>query len=488
MPRGFYCTINGGAPQTTGVSTGGEFTLPVPTGTATTYNYVLVSIQDNDCAGAPVAITGQDVQVQIDPAPATVDIEIIAGVIPLCYNGTTTVTIRPESGFSSYQWFVTGFPPGPGSPISGATSRNYTTNQAGYYTVQVTGANGCSAYSNGFQVTQRSSTPANAIFGEHNEVHDSRCIHHNPDPLQLINVGGGIAPLTYQWQSSPDGTNWTNIGGATSSSYDPSNDMAVVGNYYYRAIISDDCASFATDPKRITIVADPTVTVNAGNTTFCQNQSVSIASQFNFNITGGSATYSWVWQYSTSPGGPFTNITGSNPNIPTGTAGTFYFQVVLSSAPCNPITSTNQSTETINSLPVITDHPDDITACPGDDVTFNVTASGSGLIYQWRRNGSNVGGNFPFFTENNVNAGDNGNDYEVIVTNACGSVTSSEATLTVSPPVTAGTINTTGGTFCVNWSATINSTAPATGQGLTYTWQRSVGCTGTCVISHRQFR
>ena len=57
----FTYTINGGAPKTTGVSTGGEFTLPVPTGTARTYNYVLVSIQDNDGAGAPVAITGQDV-------------------------------------------------------------------------------------------------------------------------------------------------------------------------------------------------------------------------------------------------------------------------------------------------------------------------------------------------------------------------------------------------------------------------------------------
>jgi hypothetical protein len=36
--------------------------------------------------------------------------------------------------------------------------------------------------------------------------------------------------------------------------------------------------------------------------------------------------------------------------------------------------------------PAILDQPDDIFACPGDNVTFDLIAGGSGLTYQWQVN------------------------------------------------------------------------------------------------------
>jgi hypothetical protein len=67
-------------------------------------------------------------------------------------------------------------------------------------------------------------------------------------------------------------------------------------------------------------------------------------------------------------------------------------------------------------------------------VTFSVTATGLNLSYQWRRNGVNIpGATSASFTIASVAETDVGS-YDVVVTGACGAVTSSVATLTTTPP------------------------------------------------------
>jgi hypothetical protein len=62
-----------------------------------------------------------------------------------------------------------------------------------------------------------------------------------------------------------------------------------------------------------------------------------------------------------------------------------------------------------------------------------VTASGSApLSYQWQRNGANIAGaTSSSYTLSNAQTTDSGSRFRVIVTNAAGSATSNEATLTV---------------------------------------------------------
>src|SRR5690606_36996449 len=105
-------------------------------------------------------------------------------------------------------------------------------------------------------------------YGEHNSDQESECIHYDPPPLTLTNVSGGTGPLSYQWQFSSDGNNWSNIPGANGTSYDPSDDMTVLGQFYYRAVISDVCGFYETSPKHISIVSDPTVTALWSASTF----------------------------------------------------------------------------------------------------------------------------------------------------------------------------------------------------------------------------
>ena len=78
----------------------------------------------------------------------------------------------------------------------------------------------------------------------------------------------------------------------------------------------------------------------------------------------------------------------------------------------------------------ITTQPANQTACVGSPATFSVVASGAGLTYQWRKNGSNIAGaTAASYTIPSVVAGDAGN-YDVVVTSGC-SVTSNTASLTV---------------------------------------------------------
>jgi glucose/arabinose dehydrogenase len=85
-----------------------------------------------------------------------------------------------------------------------------------------------------------------------------------------------------------------------------------------------------------------------------------------------------------------------------------------------------------NSAPTITSHPASTTVPAGQNVTFNVSASGATpLNYQWKKNGTNISGaNAASYTITNVQSSHAG-QYSCSVSNSFGSATSNQATLTV---------------------------------------------------------
>ncbi|MCK4658103.1 MAG: immunoglobulin domain-containing protein [Phycisphaerae bacterium] len=87
---------------------------------------------------------------------------------------------------------------------------------------------------------------------------------------------------------------------------------------------------------------------------------------------------------------------------------------------------------TVEVAPSITSDPSNTSTCEGGAVSFSVTAGGTApLTYQWRKDGVPIGGaNNSTYLIDPVLAGHEG-DYDVVVSNACGSVTSQTATLTV---------------------------------------------------------
>jgi len=112
-----------------------------------------------------------------------------------------------------------------------------------------------------------------------------------------------VSGLTYQWQSAPAAAGpWTNIPGATNITHS----LSQTGATWYRAIVT--CT-----PSGLSGTSNP-VLVADGQGVFT-SQPVSTSAQcgscvtFSFTATGNSLTYSW--EYRTTPGGFWLNVTGA---------------------------------------------------------------------------------------------------------------------------------------------------------------------------------
>ena len=89
----------------------------------------------------------------------------------------------------------------------------------------------------------------------------------------------------------------------------------------------------------------------------------------------------------------------------------------------------------VSTTPSITTQPANQTVNVGQTATFSVTANGTApLSYQWQKGGVAISGaTSASYTTPATQSSDNGTTFTVTVTNAAGSVSSSAATLTVSP-------------------------------------------------------
>jgi len=132
-------------------------------------------------------------------------------------------------------------------------------------------------------------------------------------------------------------------------------------------------------------------------------------------------------------------------------------------------------------IPVIVSQPVSVAVCPNQvlfgGATFSVTATGTGLSYQWQKNGVNISGatssvyNISAVTEAHAGA------YTVVVSNAFGSVTSAPAylnTTVVLQPVAA--------TVCINSPVMLGTFAG--GLNMNYRWYSNTAnntTTGTAI-------
>jgi hypothetical protein len=96
--------------------------------------------------------------------------------------------------------------------------------------------------------------------------------------------------------------------------------------------------------------------------------------------------------------------------------------------------------------PAILTQPQSQTIAQGNNATFTVGAFGDSLAYQWRFNGTNISGaTLSAFTVSSGQAANSGN-YDVVMTNSSGSVTSLPALLVVYPFTISGQVFDVSGT------------------------------------------
>jgi len=158
----------------------------------------------------------------------------------------------------------------------------------------------------------------------------TQAINYNTVPSALsISPSGGSGTYSYQWYSSPNGTTWTLISGASAATYAPA---ALTLTAYYKCVVTSNGATATSNTATVTVYAQ----LQAGSLTAAPG-TVNYGKMALLTLTGysgGSGAYSYVWQGATdaSFANPITlNTTGSNSVYSGALTTSIYCRVALSS-------------------------------------------------------------------------------------------------------------------------------------------------------------
>lgn len=180
---------------------------------------------------------------------------------------------------------------------------------------------------------------------------------------------------------------------------------------------------------------DLTINIATGPTITSQPSSQTIGAGTNaiFSVaaSGTGLTYQWKKNMvNLSNTGNISGATTANLTIAsTSQTDAASYTVLVSNS--GGTTTSSEATLTVVNPPAITAQPQSVTATAGQNVQFNVSASGSGLSYQWRYNGAFIGdATNSTVSFSNVQSSQVGS-YSVVIINAAGSVTSANATLNI---------------------------------------------------------
>lgn len=295
------------------------------------------------------------------------------------------------TGTLSYQWFSNDKPTKLGAVPVGTNSNSYTppSNVIGirHYYVEVSG--GCGVATSSFfpAIVE----PITVITTQPDDSDDVECFGDGFDPLTVVAQG---ADLTYQWYSvgTQVNTGGTAIPGATSSSFTPPSNVAILVPFYYYVVVSGYCSSETSDVSGEYLVTPPITTIvqnpSTASQTVCRGAAFSSISVQAI----GEGTVSYQWYSNTSPsntGG--TLIPGeTNPAFtpPSTTVGTLYYYATGSSD-CGTVPTDVSGAFTVTPLSEIqSESLAAQTICDGDAfVPISVNAIGTGtLTYQWYSN------------------------------------------------------------------------------------------------------
>lgn len=380
---------------------------------------------------------------------------------------------------TTYQWQVCTNPnnqdAGCYTDISGATSKDYnpgTITNSNRYRRNLSGS--CNSTSNivGFDITPP--ITSNTISPQ---APLSNC---GPITEYYINgsypSGGYNNNFTFQWQSSTDGVNFSNIATATSQGYAPNTISSPI--YFRRIAMSGNCSAISNVLFYNTNSTPSAPGAITGSNTVCIP-----ASNVAYSISIVSGATSYTWSYS----GTGVSISGTTTNVPVSfasnaTSGTL------------SVVATNSCGTSASSTLVITISPNPtalvltgstICASPGNNGTISSATSATGINYTlYNSGGVSQGGakagTGSGLTWSGLSAGTGYYALGVNASTGCTSANSNSVNVSTNPNPTAGITNNTGSTILTCSRTAIDVTA--TGGG-TYSWSGGLGTGASASIT-----
>ncbi|MCU0429862.1 MAG: hypothetical protein MUF42_07795, partial [Cytophagaceae bacterium] len=379
------------------------------------------------------------------------------------------------NGIYAYQW-QSSSDNSTFTDIGGATAQNYDPSiiSATTYYRRGVSSGGCAlTYTSSVQITIEPAIANNTISAA-----QTFCSSGDPANLNGSIPTGGTGLYSFQWQSSPDNSTFTDIPGATFQNYDPTTISATT--YYRRGISSGTCAMTYSGSVQITI--EPSLannTISAAQT-FCGSGD---PTQLNGSLpTGGNGVYSYQWQ-SSSNNITFTDISGATLQNydPSTISSTTYYRRGVSSGTCAIVYSASVQ---ITIEPAIANNTISAaqTFCSSGDpaqLSGSLPTGGNGVFaYQWQSSPDNstfadISGataqNYDPSTISSTTYYRRG-----VSSGTCAIVYSASVQITIEPAIANNTISASQ-TFCGSGDpAQLNGSLPTGGNGVfAYQWQSS---------------
>ncbi len=363
-----------------------------------------------------------------------------------CVGDTVSFTVTAIGDTLSYQWYHNN------APIAGATDSiltiaNITTADAGDYFVIVSGV--CSPPDTS-QIAQLT-------------VYEPPLITRQPDSLTvclgeqaIFSVAATGDSLSYQWYK-----NGSPINGATDSVLIlPA--VSASDEALYTVVVSGICSPSVSADAQLIVNEPPQITAHPDDLTACVGDTVS------FTVTATGDTLSYQWYHNNAPIAGATDSILTIANITTADAGDYF---VIVSGVCSPPDTSQIAQLTVYEPPQITQQPDSLTVCLGEQAIFSVAATGDSLSYQWYKNGAPINGaTDSVLVLPAVSAADEAS-YQVIVSGVCSPPDTSVAVfLTVNEPPQI-TRQPDSLTVCLGEQAIFS--VAATGDSLSYQWYKN---------------
>src|SRR6202040_3149344 len=201
-----------------------------------------------------------------------------------------------------------------------------------------------------------------------------------------------------QWQESQDGgSTWNSLGNTSLYANVKTTTMNLTSAPNSMNTYQNRCVVSGTVPPAVTSSAAtlnfntvPSISVGPSSSTICPNNNTS----FSVTASGTNVTYQWqesqnngsTWSSLTNTG-VYSNVTTTAMNLTAApnTMNTYQYRCVVSGT-CNPAVTSSAATLNFNTVPSISVGPSSSTICPNGNTSFSVTASGTGISYQWQEN------------------------------------------------------------------------------------------------------
>ena len=191
--------------------------------------------------------------------------------------------------------------------------------------------------------------------------------------------------INYQWQVSSNNSSWSNISGATGSTYSPGNLTAT--RWYRRRALTVACGISAySSSVKVTVRSNLNAGSIGSNKTICYNASAGMFGSN--NPTGGTGSYTYQWQVS-SNGSSWSNISEATSKTysPGDLTSTRWYRRQVTSGSCGTKASSVVKVTVRSDLNAGTISSNASKTCYGGGMTLSSTGISGGTgsySYQWQ--------------------------------------------------------------------------------------------------------